>query len=711
MLKLADRPVAATITVEAGGQRRAIARSLVATGPRVAPSRGIARGTLVTEARRAGLAPVRLRRALEVTGTRSLAAILIRFQNDPVAPPFTVDAVRQAIFTGPGSVNAFYRENSFGVLGFAPKNVPAGDVFGWYTVPTTAANECDVDTWGALGRTAANAAGVNLSGYDHIVYIWPPGHCDGTSQATLPSTDPARNRGFVAEAWMDGDISLTALGHELGHNLGLSHGWALSCRDGANVRIPVGGTCTAGEYFDPFTVMGSQDPVANDDFSFHVNAAQKAQLGWIPDSRRQLIDQAGTYPLAASETVSTTAQELRFRRCGAAGSTPTTYSVEYRRPSGFDAIAAGLSGTVTPALYVRLVPNTETFGSSATPVNPRTLLLDANPSTPTYIDAGVAAGQRFADPQTGFSLTPSGLGGDTASVAVAFDADTTTPPVPDGPRVQLPGAAALPPIALSELATRPVRQVSVSWNSVTDCGFPAFGYRLLRAGVEVGATSGSTLNDPGSGTLPPGSAVSYSVRSADGAGNLSDPSAAQTVSVPDLVAPTVPAGLHVSLTGAVPTIAWDASTDTASIRYALYRDGRQVAITSDRSYRDQALTVGAKPSYQVLALDLDNNLSAASAPVVATLPPGVTPAPTKPLRVGRFTLSAPAAVLVQIRRPGTKRVLAAIRIAGRAGVNTFVLPAKSRGRVPIPKGSYLVTVLVTGGRGRLTSQARFPLVR
>ena len=257
--------------------------------------------------------------------------------------------------------------------------------------------------------------------------------------------------------------------------------------------------------------------------------------------------------------------------------------------------------------------------------------------------------------------------------------------------------------------------MAVAWNTVTDCGLPAAGYRLLRNGVEIGSATTTTLYDPGVVTLPTGSFVSYAVQAVDAAGNRSVASVGQSTALPDVAPPSTPGGLKVAVLARAPVVTWDASTDASSVRYALYRDGIQVALTSDRTFADGPLVEGSQPGYQVVAVDLDNNISPPTAVVLAALPagtpPGKRPPPAGPSRTGRFQLSGKAQVLVHVLRPGTRRAFAAIRFYGKAGANTFSLPARTRERIKIPVGTYQVCVRVVSGSGRLTSPAAFRMRR
>jgi chitinase len=70
--------------------------------------------------------------------------------------------------------------------------------------------------------------------------------------------------------------------------------------------------------------------------------------------------------------------------------------------------------------------------------------------------------------------------------------------------------------------------VALSWGAATD-NVGVAGYRLYRAGLQVGTTGGTTYTDS---APPTGVSVSYTVRAYDAAGNLGAASNAFTVTIP-----------------------------------------------------------------------------------------------------------------------------------------------------------------------------------
>jgi hypothetical protein len=313
-----------------------------------------------------------------VGGTKSVAVLLFNFANDS-RQPWTATTVRGVVFDNASSVNAYYQDVSYGQLALT------GDVFGWYTIDAT--NEgCAYSTWASQARSKASAAGVSLSGYQHVVYAFPKASsCSWSGLAYLPGTS----------SWINGAMSLRVVGHELGHNFGVHHASTLSCTTGG-VRSTFGSSCSQSEYGDPFTIMGSAST------RHHVNW-HRSQLGWASDV--QTVTMSGSYTLAAAP-MSGTPRLLRVARGDG-----TFLNLELRKPWGsFDNFST--SDPAVNGVSIRIAPNTTSIVQSK--------LVDANPSTTSFSDAALGVGQSVTDPLTGVSITTVSVGASSAVVSIQF---------------------------------------------------------------------------------------------------------------------------------------------------------------------------------------------------------------------------------------------------------------------------------------------------
>ena len=243
------------------------------------------------------------------------------------------------------------------------------------------------------------------------------------------------------------------------------------------------------------------------------------------------------------------------------------------------------------------------------------------------------------------TYTHTGVAGPLSYTVRAIDAagnvsdpsNTRNITAPDGIKPTVPG---------SLTATAGTGQVALSWTASTD-NAGVTGYRIYRAGTQVGSVSGTTLTYTHTGVAP--GTHSYTVRAIDAAGNLSDPSNTATVTLADTQAPTAPANLAGTAASSTRVnLTWNASTDNVGVTtYEVYRNGLLLAGPGNvTSYADMTAVASTTYQYTVHAVDAAGNRSGASNTVNVTTP-GTVVTP------GSQTFSATADARVQEANPTT----------------------------------------------------------
>lgn len=497
-----------------------------------------------------------------VSGTKRVAVLLFNFSNNRQTP-WTQSTVRDVFFDGPSSVASYYAQASDGQIALT------GDVFGFYELSASNTG-CAWSSWASEARAKATAAGADLAAYDYLVYAFPyVSSCGWAGLGYLPGSG----------AWLNGTISLRVAGHELGHNLGVHHASTITCTSGG-VRVAYSTTCTASEYGDPFTIMGSAATYLSHNW-------HRAQHGWLTDT--VTVSTSGTYTLKPSEG-SESPRALRIARGDG-----TYYWLELRQATApFDTFSA-TSPAVT-GVTVRLVPDTTSIVQSK--------LLDMTPETMTFADAPLPVGKSYADTALGLTITTAAVSATGATVTVSLGglgggttSDTQPPTAPPNLTGRATGSSS----------------VELSWSASTD-NVGVTQYRISRDGATIATVGASerTFSDNG---LAAARAYTYSVVALDAAGNESLASTVTVTTGPaaDTTPPTAPSGLTATAQrGYRIAMSWQASTDDVGVvGYRIYRNGSQIGQVTTLGFTDTVRSTSDQ-TYVVRAVDAAGNLSPAS---------------------------------------------------------------------------------------------------
>jgi hypothetical protein len=233
------------------------------------------------------------------------------------------------IRSGTGGLNDFWQATSYNGL-----NLNGSEVRGWYTIPSTAAQataelaRSDRDR-GKYFRECIEAARTSRI----IPYTVPSGN--RVAVITEPGVDLWGGGG---SAFLPSDVDLGAMGHEVGHGLGLNHSFSddPTYRNASWSQI--------GEYDDQWDLMSYANVAAVNTGRFgfggpRLNAYHSDRMGWMPMPRILSLGRNGV----GSQTVTLAALShpeasgyLQVRVPFDAADSFHYYTVELRRNDEWD---------------------------------------------------------------------------------------------------------------------------------------------------------------------------------------------------------------------------------------------------------------------------------------------------------------------------------------------------------------------------------------
>jgi hypothetical protein len=540
-------------------------------------------------------------------GEQRTLVLMANFQENPDEEPLTVAQARALVF---GEISDFFYENSY------QQTWLAGDVYGWFTLPLSNA-VCEMNSAGDAADQAAIDAGIDLSAYTRIVYLFTNTACNVAGAATVGGT-PSRT-------WIDGVFTADNLSHEMGHNFGLYHSHALDC-----YAETLGTNCNSIEYGDSYDVMG------NPDFG-HFNAFQKARLGWLGTNLSPpitSIQAEGTYTIDTYETLTGNPKALKIPRgIDPVSGNQTWLYLEYRQAIDFDSFLSTRSyklfrGDVTNGVVVHHVEEEDPNSSNLLHLNLDTQFRETY-GTSYWFDPALSVGSTYIDTESGVTIRTEWANGTSAGVSVSFGAQTTcttqTPQVNMSPASQSGDAGATLGYTISlinnDSAACDASTFDVTITSIPDGWSGNLSTRNMS--LSPGATGTATLSVTSTDTATTGT---YSVQV--GISDNSDTKHAksttaiylvnETTLVDDIEAPTTPTGLTASANFKQVSLIWTASSDNDAVSgYQVYRDGIKIAYTVDTIYIDVSGADGVVYEYSVDAYDPSGNVSQKSTPVTA----------------------------------------------------------------------------------------------
>lgn len=345
-------------------------------------------------------------------GEKKMGVVLFKFQNTSAIDLSTLETkttVQQTLT----SFAETMAEYSLGKLTYRGKYSADfnQDIFGRVTIPYNNAG-CDTRTWKSAARQLVQNQGVNLDGYDYLIFASPHTQC--TSLTGLLG---------VKEPYHNGAVSFHY--HDIFHGFSLGHANAWSCQDldsGKKIAIGRDYNCGYRERWDPFEVLGS----GNGHFSNHT----KAMFGWIPAANVKTVTSDGNYILYSSTFPSSGTQVLRIPRKIKSGSVYQYLYIELRQPAKHESYWQ--RNPASTGVYIRLGYQLER-GRLA---YPSAALLDmtpgSKPNATDMYDSDLGLGQTFSDSYTGITITLKSKSLNNVSLSIKagkpIASSETTPP-------------------------------------------------------------------------------------------------------------------------------------------------------------------------------------------------------------------------------------------------------------------------------------------
>jgi MYXO-CTERM domain-containing protein len=318
----------------------------------------------------------------------------------------TVASIKSSFHTGSTSVDAYYRENSFGQVGLG------GDAFGPYSF--SGFSGCNYSALATSIRpminTDAAAKSPAITCKQYAFVFGPGGGCGWSGLGQVGTSDKP-----ASDTWYADSVSCVVAVQEPGHNYGMQHSSSITCSGGVFADDP--SSCTHSEYGDKYDTMGGG--------CYHMNAWQKLYEKWFAGCNGVRTTSSGKFNLYPLESPCNGVQVLQVPFPGAKtrtfqSTTLTSYYLELRTATGFD------SKYGSPSVLIH-VGGAPILPNQSNPQGLHTWALAAGGST-----WGLAAGGSFADPAGGLTISVDSVDTTHAVVNIAYTSDTGSPVCLDG---------------------------------------------------------------------------------------------------------------------------------------------------------------------------------------------------------------------------------------------------------------------------------------
>ncbi len=333
-------------------------------------------------------------KSLTATTDKKVAVILLNFSDDQ-SQPYTPAEAKRIVFTGdatqPDTVNGYFHEASYNKINLAGYNSPTGDVFGYYTVPSTS-SPCSYWVWQQQAKNLATTDGYTSTNYDFTIFIFP--HTNN-SCGFIANSGGSVSNGYFAN--IHGNSGGDAIRHEVGHLLGIwTHSNSFDCLDSSGTRVAYSLSCLNVEYGDSLDMMG------NTWAHRQINAIRKFDLGFFAPAEVKTATSSGTYFIFPLELSNNYVKALKIPAVyDTSNNLISSWFLEYRQPYGvFDNFSS--SDSAVNGVLVR-----KQFASGPWQLAnglDNSYLIDTHPLTSTFDDSALSLGETFTNSYSGFSV-------------------------------------------------------------------------------------------------------------------------------------------------------------------------------------------------------------------------------------------------------------------------------------------------------------------
>ena len=323
------------------------------------------------------------------SGTRSVAVILVNLSD--VNVPCSASDVENLMYNNAQSVRGSVEASSRGQLTFNSDTDgdTVADVFGPYSIAYSS-TVCNFNAWADAADAAAQADGVNISSYQHRVYVLPQFFELSCGWAGLAHVGCEPN----CQSWIADCSTGSTYVHELGHNFGMHH----ASTDLDNNAV------IDSEYGDSSCPMGASS------LWTLFNAPHQDQMGWFDAYPNSIgtISSDGTFSLTSLEIDPALATSPQIYKI----SSPSNgdYYLSYRTSVG---IYNEISATYEDRISIHR--------------------FDPENIAQSRVVASLAPGESFVEPTLGFTIMPissevsastRSSGPSSITLAASFSAET-----------------------------------------------------------------------------------------------------------------------------------------------------------------------------------------------------------------------------------------------------------------------------------------------